>query len=166
MDAEYPQSLFLGEIPSLYSRQSKINAFSNKLNIVFSLCIWKIYVLYYKVKFWNNYFHRFAPTRPPVHWSGVRECTSHAPVCPQTFQHINNMTEALQKMPMRWLQFLRKVKPKLSQQSEDCLHLNIFVPKDGKKAFFHVLKINWALYCSGLIMIKVSKFRFTERETC
>ena len=75
------------------------------------------------------FFPRFAPTRPPVHWSGIRESTSHGPVCPQTFpMPVANASGSA----TRWIMFLRKLKPRLSYQSEDCLHLNIFVPKEGK----------------------------------
>ena len=27
---------------------------------------------------------RFSPTRPPVHWSGIRTAFAHGPVCPQS----------------------------------------------------------------------------------
>ena len=27
---------------------------------------------------------RFSPTRPPIHWSGIRTAFAHGPVCPQS----------------------------------------------------------------------------------
>ena len=75
---------------------------------------------------------RFAPTRPPVHWSGIRSATSHGPVCPQAFPDISNASDAITRMPLKRLQYLRRIQPKLIHESEDCLHLNIYVPKGGK----------------------------------
>merc|ERR1719369_2623148 len=36
--------------------------------------------------------YRFAPTRPPTHWSGIFSATSYGSVCPQTFPKISNAT--------------------------------------------------------------------------
>lgn len=71
---------------------------------------------------------RFSPTRPPVHWSGIRSALVHAPSCPQAFPNIANTTAALRRMPRRRLEYLRNVRHSLENQSEDCLHLNIYAP--------------------------------------
>ena len=78
---------------------------------------------------------RFAPTRPPVHWSGIRSTTGYGPVCPQAFPDISNASVAITKMPLKRLQYLRKIQPKLIHEAEDCLYLNIYVPKGGKLFF-------------------------------
>ena len=75
-------------------------------------------------------FSRFAPTRPPTHWSGVFSATSYGPVCPQTFPHTSYATEALLLLRRR-LENLRNTQICLDKQSEDCLNLSA--------AFDHVL---------------------------
>ena len=71
---------------------------------------------------------RFAPTRPPVHWTGVLSATRHGAVCPQQLPDTANTTRALRTMSRRRLSYLRSVKRSLGQQAEDCLNLNIYSP--------------------------------------
>nr|XP_040582172.1 neuroligin-4, X-linked-like [Lepeophtheirus salmonis] len=70
----------------------------------------------------------FSPTRPPIHWSGIRSTLSFSPVCSQTFPNLSNRTEALKQMPRGRFSYLKKIQSRLSKESEDCLHLNLYVP--------------------------------------
>ena len=63
-----------------------------------------------------------------MHWTGVRPTISYAPVCPQAFPDIANVTKALQQMPKSRLNYLKKIRGNLAEESEDCLYLNIYVP--------------------------------------
>lgn len=71
---------------------------------------------------------RFMPPGTPVHWRGVRMADRPAPVCPQRFPDIRNESDALKRMPLGRLDYLRRLLPHLQRQSEDCLYLNIYTP--------------------------------------
>ena len=45
---------------------------------------------------------------------------------------VGNTTEALKRMPRARMEYIRAVRARLSNQSEDCLHMNIYVPAEGK----------------------------------
>ncbi|XP_071779134.1 neuroligin-3a isoform X6 [Centroberyx gerrardi] len=71
---------------------------------------------------------RFMPPEPPSSWSGIKNATHFAPVCPQ---NIHNAVPEIM-MPI-WFTFnLDIVATYIQDQNEDCLYLNIYVPtEDG-----------------------------------
>ncbi|XP_046386328.1 neuroligin 4-like [Ischnura elegans] len=76
---------------------------------------------------------RFAPPKAAGKWEGVRLADRFAPVCPQKFPvDFFNRTEALSIMPKGRYLRLRRTLPLLTNQSEDCLFLNLYVPGGGE----------------------------------
>ena len=71
---------------------------------------------------------RFMPPVTPAHWRGIRLAAQLAPLCPQFLPEmdaIQNLTEALKRMPLSRAEWLRRTLPRMRNQSEDCLYLNI-----------------------------------------
>uniref|UniRef100_A0A1A7X4U2 Neuroligin 3a n=1 Tax=Iconisemion striatum TaxID=60296 RepID=A0A1A7X4U2_9TELE len=72
---------------------------------------------------------RFMPPEPPSSWSGTKNATHFAPVCPQ---NIHNAVPEIM-MPI-WFTFnLDIVTTYIQDQHEDCLYLNIYVPTEDVK---------------------------------
>lgn len=83
---------------------------------------------------------RFMPPVTGALWSGVKMADKFGPVCPQRLPDIANETAALRRMPRGRLEHLRRLLPYLSEQSEDCLYLNIYAPVQG--AYYDLVHIH------------------------
>jgi para-nitrobenzyl esterase len=77
---------------------------------------------------------RFRPARPPQAWSGVRECLTYGPSCPQ--MTVEQMTGT--PMPAE-IEGLMGVLGSESSVSEDCLALNVWTPTLQAQAALPVL---------------------------
>ena len=77
---------------------------------------------------------------PPVTvtpWRNVRKAVDFAPVCPQQLPQIRNESAALQLMGQGRLRALQQIIPKLKNQSEDCLYLNVYAPIKGNSIIMY-----------------------------
>jgi Carboxylesterase family len=98
------------------------------------------------------------PTSPVTRWNGVRSALKFRPVCPQ---HVPTALTAPTSggdrtwstgntMPHKRVERLRRLKPFLERQHEECLSLNIYVPVTGKSRgrrsiISHGVFINWLM---------------------
>lgn len=84
--------------------------------------------------------NRFSPTRNPQSWPGTRMADRHGPACPQRYPtNLANETETLKLMSKSRREYLLHVEQTIGRnQSEDCLHLNIYAPFQGE----------WPMFCS------------------
>lgn len=73
---------------------------------------------------------RFQAPEPPLSWSGIRNATQFAPVCPQFLEDRFLLSDML---PVWFTANLDTVATYVQDQSEDCLYLNIYVPTDEGK---------------------------------
>ena len=61
-------------------------------------------------------------------WREIRSATHFGPVCPQMMPDTRNETAALSTMSQGRMKAIRDMKPLLSNQTEDCLYLNVYSP--------------------------------------
>ncbi|KAB0403962.1 hypothetical protein E2I00_010209 [Balaenoptera physalus] len=90
---------------------------------------------------------RFQPPEPPSSWTGVRNATQFAAVCPQ---HLDERSLLHDMLPIWFTANLDTLMTYVQDQNEDCLYLNIYVPtEDGDckplKAFVSLM--NHLLEC-------------------
>ena len=94
---------------------------------------------------------RFMPPMSPLSWQGIRKFETLPPVCPQKLPDVTNRMEALRRMPEGRFNYLQRLLPHLRNQSEDCLHLNIYAPIKGRSILYnrlchHVIYYDFELY--------------------
>ncbi|KAH1023761.1 hypothetical protein HUJ05_003363 [Dendroctonus ponderosae] len=75
---------------------------------------------------------RYMPPVTPSTWKTTKLADRFGAVCPQRPPDIGNRSEALLEFPRGRLLYLEKLLPLLANQSEDCLYLNIYVPRAEK----------------------------------
>ncbi|KAJ8958955.1 hypothetical protein NQ318_019726 [Aromia moschata] len=79
----------------------------------------------------------YMPPVTPSLWRNTRLADRFGAVCPQRPPDIGNRSEALLEFPRGRLLYLEKLLPLLANQSEDCLYLNLYVPRTGPTMGFH-----------------------------
>lgn len=89
------------------------------------------------------------PVTPP-HYTHTRLADRFSPVCPQLPPVQPTGREALLEVPRERLAQIRRLLPLLSNQSEDCLYLNLFVPG---KLFFEIFCV------LGVVCISFTLFK-------
>lgn len=72
------------------------------------------------------------PPVTPSTWKSTRLADRFSPVCPQLPPVTPTGPEALLEIPRERLAQIRRLLPLLANQSEDCLYLNLYVPRTGQ----------------------------------
>ncbi|XP_065078126.1 uncharacterized protein LOC135701305 isoform X2 [Ochlerotatus camptorhynchus] len=75
---------------------------------------------------------RYMPPVTPSTWKTTKLADNFSPVCPQALPKLQYGNDGLFEHPRGRLAHLRRLLPLLSNQSEDCLYLNLYVPRSGE----------------------------------
>ena len=89
---------------------------------------------------------RFMPPVTVTPWREIRSATHFGPVCPQILPDTRNETAALSMMSQGRLEAIRDMKPKLANQTEDCLYLNVYSPKSKSGRTWPWPKLIWLIF--------------------
>ncbi|CAO1308344.1 unnamed protein product [Diamesa serratosioi] len=89
------------------------------------------------------------PPVTPSTWKNTRLADHFSPVCPQTVPVADTGMEALLEMPRGRLAQLRRMKPLLANHSEDCLYLNMYVPREDESGASIEKPIATVVYIHG-----------------
>lgn len=81
---------------------------------------------------------RYMPPVTPTPWRGTKIADTMPPACPQ------NPPPPDEKLPQQRRAYLKRLESVLANQSEDCLYLNLYVPKPphGKSPIYYSPKDN------------------------
>ena len=132
------------------SYKKNITVFCKYVFVPFFILTVQLKKLFYKLSI--NQF-RFAPTRPPTHWSGIFGAKSPGPACPQA---------AVAEAATAGVNLTREHAQLLNHQSEDCLTLNIYVPHQEEGEFFI---FNW-VFCAPFWGFFVGYFGIDVNVNC
>lgn len=74
---------------------------------------------------------RYMPPVTPSQWRTTRLADAAGPVCPQVPPAAAPRDDALLVHPRARIRQLERLLPVLTNQSEDCLYVNLYVPVNG-----------------------------------
>lgn len=114
--------------------------------IKFGTTVFQItFVDFYSVQYWY-FVNRYMPPVTPSTWKSTRLADHFSPVCPQSPPVSPSGPEALLEIPRERLAQLRRLLPLLTNQSEDCLYLNLYVPRAGELFILPIIIIDLTLF--------------------
>lgn len=103
------------------------------------------------------------PVTPSI-WKNTKLADRFGAVCPQRPPEIGNRSEALLEYPRGRLLYLEKLLPLLANQSEDCLYLNLYVPRTGKYQCFDKSRGAFLTnHCAGIYVTVVKRLQANSR---
>lgn len=106
---------------------------------------------------------RYMPPVTPTPWRGTKIADTMPPACPQ------HPPPPDEELPWQRRAYLKRLGPVLANQSEDCLYLNLYVPKPphGKSPMYYSSKDNNNIigkqFCSARSERTLSRYLLTLR---